>query len=84
MENEVKEEILSIQGKKTSGPYGYNIFFFHDNWEIVGSKISEAVTSFMNTGALLNETNTTTLTTKMNFPTTVCDYMPIACCNILY
>uniref|UniRef100_A0A803QE60 Reverse transcriptase domain-containing protein n=1 Tax=Cannabis sativa TaxID=3483 RepID=A0A803QE60_CANSA len=57
-----------------------------DNWDLIGEYISEAVISFLHTGQILKEINTTVLTLipKCKCPNTVSDFRPIACCNVIY
>ncbi|XP_062075533.1 uncharacterized protein LOC133779607 [Humulus lupulus] len=52
----------------------------------VGPEISDAILSFLHSGKILKELNTTimTLIPKSNCPKYMSDYQPIACCNVLY
>ncbi|XP_062114204.1 uncharacterized protein LOC133825254 [Humulus lupulus] len=62
IEEDVKQEIFSIPASKAPGPDGYSSSFFQDNWEIVGKEVSEAILSFLHSGKLLKEVNSTVLT----------------------
>uniref|UniRef100_A0A803PTE5 Reverse transcriptase domain-containing protein n=1 Tax=Cannabis sativa TaxID=3483 RepID=A0A803PTE5_CANSA len=57
--DEVKEAVFSIPATKAPGPDRYNSSFYQDNWELVKNDIFEAVTSFLHTGQLLKELNST-------------------------
>ncbi|XP_074288077.1 uncharacterized protein LOC141613236 [Silene latifolia] len=83
---EIKECIFSIASTKSPGPDGFSSQFFKDSWDIVGGDIIAAVTDFFTNGKLLKELNTTTLTLipKIDNPTSVLDFRPIACCNTVY
>ncbi|XP_062099719.1 uncharacterized protein LOC133805553 [Humulus lupulus] len=85
-QEEVKKAIWEIPGTKASGPDGYCSFFFQDNWNLVGDEVCDAILSFLHSGKILNELNSTVLTliSKSKCPKHVSDYRPIACCNVLY
>ncbi|KAL2240825.1 UNVERIFIED_CONTAM: hypothetical protein Sindi_0723700 [Sesamum indicum] len=53
---------------------------------MVGQEITKAVLEFFSTGKLLKQINSTILTVipKVHFPTSVADFRPISCCNVLY
>ncbi|XP_062114671.1 uncharacterized protein LOC133825786 [Humulus lupulus] len=59
---DIKAAVFSIPGMKAPGPDGYCSYFFQDNWELVGDEISEAILSFLHTGQLLKEINSTVIT----------------------
>ena len=71
---------------RASNNTGFNAAFFHDNWDVIGSDVVEAVKSFFAKGYLLKEWNCTTLTLvpKTSCPDTMRDYRPIASCNVIY
>lgn len=83
---EVRKAVSEISELKAPGPDGYSSSFFHDNWEIVGQDVQEAVVSFLNSGKMLRVINATsiTLVPKMQCPSNVMDYRPISCCNVIY
>ncbi|XP_062076011.1 uncharacterized protein LOC133780155 [Humulus lupulus] len=85
-EDDVKQAIFSILASKAPGTDGYSSSFLQDNWEIVGKEVSEAILSFLHSGKILKEVNSTVLTLvpKSNCPNLVSDYRPIACCNVIY
>ncbi|XP_062094134.1 uncharacterized protein LOC133800198 [Humulus lupulus] len=57
-----------------------------DNWDIVDNEVCDVVLSFLHSGSLLKELNSTVLTLvpKSKCPNVVSDYQPIACCNVIY
>uniref|UniRef100_A0A803Q2B9 Reverse transcriptase domain-containing protein n=1 Tax=Cannabis sativa TaxID=3483 RepID=A0A803Q2B9_CANSA len=85
-DEEIKNAMFAIPGTKAPGPDGYSNFFFQDNWELLGRDICEAVRSFLYSGKILKEINSTTLTIipKVKCPNTPSDYRPITCCNVIY
>ncbi|XP_062113350.1 uncharacterized protein LOC133824482 [Humulus lupulus] len=93
----IQNRILSIKNKggiwvdtptgmKAPGPDGYSSYFYQDNLNLVGLEVSAVVLSFLKSGKLLKEINATTITLipKTICPDNVCDFRPIACCNVIY
>ncbi|XP_022007434.1 uncharacterized protein LOC110906639 [Helianthus annuus] len=83
---EVKRAMFGIGIDKAPGPDGYTAAFFKCAWPIVGNDVTCAIIDFFETGKLLRELNHTNivLIPKTPTPSTVSDYRPIACCNVLY
>ncbi|KAL0287048.1 UNVERIFIED_CONTAM: putative ribonuclease H protein [Sesamum radiatum] len=85
-QSEIKEALFDIDEDSAPGPDGYTSAFFKDAWPVVGEEVSAAVTEFFRTGKLLKQINATLLVLipKVQLPSQVSDYRPIACCNVLY
>uniref|UniRef100_A0A803P4J5 CCHC-type domain-containing protein n=1 Tax=Cannabis sativa TaxID=3483 RepID=A0A803P4J5_CANSA len=83
---EVKDAFFSIPGIKAPGQDGFGSAFYQENWDIVGTEITEAIFSFLTTGKISKEINTTTITLipKIACPKNVADFRPISYCNVLY
>ncbi|XP_074300415.1 uncharacterized protein LOC141631675 [Silene latifolia] len=83
---EIKTCLFSISKEKSPGPAGYTSLFFRDAWEKVGEEISGAILNFFDTGKMLAQINSTviTLIPKVDRPSSVKHFRPIACCNVLY
>ncbi|XP_010678145.1 uncharacterized protein LOC104893708 [Beta vulgaris subsp. vulgaris] len=83
---EVKSALFSISGDKAPGPDDFGGYFFRDAWSIIGENVTAAVLAFFNSGQLLKEVNATTLTfiPKIPCPSSVKEFRPIACCNVIY
>jgi len=62
------------------------LFFYQQNWNIIGDYICTSLHSFFNSGRLLTEVNHTlvTLVPKTSNASHLSDFRPISCCNILY
>ncbi|XP_074305519.1 uncharacterized protein LOC141640735 [Silene latifolia] len=84
--DEIKKYIFSIPSSKAPGHDGYSSQFFKDSWDIIGNDVSAAITDFFNTGQLLKQLNATlvTLIPKVANPSSVHEFRPIACCNVIY
>ncbi|KAL2904328.1 hypothetical protein RDABS01_003038 [Bienertia sinuspersici] len=78
--------MFSIPSNKVPGLDGYNSQFFKTAWPIVGKDVIQAVRDFFDNGKLLKEVSITTLTMvpKVQTPSTVSEYRPIACCSTIY
>ncbi|XP_074297209.1 uncharacterized protein LOC141627911 [Silene latifolia] len=83
---EIKTCLFSLPKDKSPGPDGYTSQFFRDAWDIVGEEISGAILNFFKTGKLLAQINSTiiTLMPKVDRPSSVKHFRPIACCNVIY
>ncbi|KAM2227925.1 hypothetical protein ACFXTI_014684 [Malus domestica] len=77
---------FSLKANKALGPDSFNAFFFQKAWPIIGDQIILAIQEFFNSTRLLRELNTTiiTLVLKVPNPSSMGDFRPISCCNILY
>ena len=78
--------MFSIPSNKAPGLDGYNSHFFKAAWHIVGGDVIKSIRDFFRIGKLLKEISVTTLTMvpKIQTPSRVGDYRPIACCSTLY
>ncbi|KAL0292755.1 UNVERIFIED_CONTAM: hypothetical protein Sradi_6976200 [Sesamum radiatum] len=85
-EEEIKEAFFDISEESAPSPDGYTLLFFKAAWPIIGGDVCKAVQDFFVSGRLLKQINATTLTMipKVQMPSKVSDYRPIACCNVIY
>ncbi|KAL0289060.1 UNVERIFIED_CONTAM: Retrovirus-related Pol polyprotein from type-2 retrotransposable element R2DM [Sesamum calycinum] len=83
---EIKDAAFDIAEDSAPGPDGYTAGFFKASWSVVGKEVSEAVSEFFRTGKLLKQVNATLLVLipKVQMPSKVSDFRPIACCNVIY
>ncbi|KAK1429871.1 hypothetical protein QVD17_12158 [Tagetes erecta] len=83
---EIKNAMFAIGDHKAPGPDGYSAAFFKHAWPILGKDVTLAVKDFFLTGRLLQEWNHTliALIPKVQSPSYVNDYRPIACCNVVF
>ena len=83
---EIKEVIFSINDAKAPGPDGFSSRFFKAAWDIIGSDVCDAVSSFFESGSMLLEINCTIIALVPKVPNPGCmhDYRPISCCNTIY
>ncbi|GJV59382.1 hypothetical protein Tco_1465482 [Tanacetum coccineum] len=67
-------------------PDGFTTAFFKKSWSIIKKDICYAVKEFFTAGKLLGELNATliSLIPKVQNPSKVTEFRPIACCNVLY
>ncbi|XP_074292579.1 uncharacterized protein LOC141619458 [Silene latifolia] len=83
---EVKEALFSIPVEKAHGPDGYSSGFYRDSYDIIGGDVVRVVLEFFTNGKILHQINAIVLTLipKLDCPSTVQDFRPIACCNVIY
>lgn len=85
-QQEIKDALFSIGDDKSPGPDGYSSCFFKAAWETIKDDFVDAITEFFGTGSLLKQANHTviTLIPKGSHSSTVGDFRPISCCNVIY
>ncbi|KAL0281750.1 UNVERIFIED_CONTAM: hypothetical protein Sradi_7290800 [Sesamum radiatum] len=83
---EIKEVFFDISEDSAPGPDGFTSSFFKAAWPEIGEDICAAVKEFFLSGRLLKQINATVLVLipKVQTPTRVSEFRPIACCNVLY
>jgi hypothetical protein len=83
---EIRKVLFSMSENKAPGLDGFSAPFFHSAWPIIGDNVCEAVLEFFHHGKLLQEVNSTiiTLVSKRKNLSSMGDYWPIFCCNIIY
>ncbi|XP_034915333.1 uncharacterized protein [Populus alba] len=84
--DEIKAALFSIPDTKAPGPDGYNAFFFKKCWSIIGTDFIAATRYFFTNNSLPRCVNATrvALVPKIENPSSMNDFRPISCCNILY
>ncbi|KAL0287707.1 UNVERIFIED_CONTAM: Transposon TX1 uncharacterized protein [Sesamum radiatum] len=84
--HEIKEALADINEDSAPGPDGFSSGFFKASWDVIGEDVCRAVMEFFNHDRLLKQLNATliTLIPKVQLPTKVGDFRPIACCNVIY
>ncbi|GJV55852.1 RNA-directed DNA polymerase, eukaryota, reverse transcriptase zinc-binding domain protein [Tanacetum coccineum] len=84
--DEIKSAIFYSDSNKASGPDGFSPEFFKKAWEVIGNDVCLAVKDLFRSGKILGEINATliALIPKINTPSKVSDFRPIACCNVIY
>ena len=84
--SEVKLAVFQFNPNKVPGSDEYNAHFFQKYWSVVREDVTAAVQSFFQNGSLLKEVNHTLLTLipKCHNASSLCEYRPISCCQLLY
>ena len=83
---EVTAAIKEMAPLKAPGPDGMPPLFFQTYWLDIGTDITEAVLSSLNSGSLLKSINHTfiSLIPKVKNPERVTEFRPISLCNVIY
>ena len=78
--------MFSLGKNKAPGTDGYTAEFFTHCWNLVGPHLTEAVSEFFRNGKLLKEVSNTliSLIPKVQNPSSLRDYRPISCANVIY
>ncbi|KAL0455459.1 UNVERIFIED_CONTAM: LINE-1 reverse transcriptase [Sesamum latifolium] len=82
---EVKNVVFDIVEDKAPGPDGYSTGFFKAARSVMGNELTDAIQDFFISGKMLKVNATVlSLIPKVANPTTVAEFRPISCCNVLY
>jgi hypothetical protein len=82
----ITKVMFAMNKDKVPSPDGFSAGFFHKAWPIVWGDVCDAVLEFFNSSLLLKKANSTilTLVPKKKSPSSMGDYRPISCCNVVY
>lgn len=86
-EMNIRKAVFSMHPDKAIGSYGMTPIFFQRFWNVIKKKkLTDVISSFINSGNLLKATNKTiiTLIPKIESPTLVFQFRPISLCNVVY
>ena len=85
-EHEIDTAMKQMAALKAPEPDGMPPVFYQSYWHVVGSDVSTAVLSCLNSGKLPPSLNHTyvTLIPKTKNPKRVTEYRPISLCNVIY
>lgn len=83
---EITRVMMKLNANESPGPDGLTSGFFKAAWPLLSQEFTASVSSFFETAFLPAATNATilSLVPKRTGATTVGNYRPIACCNIIY
>ncbi|KAL2896067.1 hypothetical protein RDABS01_037851 [Bienertia sinuspersici] len=83
---EIKKALFSIPGSKAPGHDGFNSAFYKESWHYIGDEVCNVVKDFFSHGQMLKQINCTQLALipKLQFPQSVSEFRPSACCNNIY
>ncbi|KAG6735551.1 hypothetical protein POTOM_061837 [Populus tomentosa] len=85
-DDDIKAALFSISDSKAPGPDGYNALFYKKSWDIIKVDFIAAIRYFFSNNFLPRCVNATrvALVPKQEIPTSLNDFRPISCCNVLY
>jgi hypothetical protein len=85
-ETEVVTTIHQMAPMKAPRPDGFDVYFFQQNWAIVGKEVCKTVLLSLNSGVINKELNSNyiVLIPNIKIPINVTDFRPISLCNVLY
>uniref|UniRef100_A0A2N9I0P4 Reverse transcriptase domain-containing protein n=1 Tax=Fagus sylvatica TaxID=28930 RepID=A0A2N9I0P4_FAGSY len=83
---EVAFALKQMTPTSAPGPDSMPPFFYQTFWDSIGSDVTNAVLSCLNSGKILRAINHTyiTLIPKTQSPTNVTEFRPISLCNVVY
>lgn len=83
---EIKEVLLTMPSNKASGPDGFPMKFYKAAWPVTEKYFVTTVQSFFIYGFMPRSVNATllSLVPKTTIAEKICDFRPIACCNVIY
>lgn len=85
-QDQIEAAMKSIKDSKAPGLDGFNALFFKKTWPVIKDDVSAAIMDFFQGKPLLKQWNCTSITLipKVESPSYVKEYRPIACCTVLY
>ncbi|CAN1841986.1 LINE-1 retrotransposable element ORF2 protein [Linum perenne] len=85
-DEEIKSALFSMRGDKSPGPDGFSAFFFQNSWDLVGKDFTSGVRFFFESSSMPRKVNATTLALipKVQNASSMAQFRPISCCNVLY
>lgn len=83
---EVFKTLKSMPKNKCPGPDGFPVQFFLESWSVVGGDVTKAILHFFDTLHIPRIINSVALALvpKQVTSTTMHNFRPISCCNVLY
>ena len=84
--SDVYGALKSMAKNKSPGPDGFTVEFYLAAWDIIGTDVCNAIMYFFSSKHLPKIVNSAALALvpKSQTPSTMNDFRPIACCNVLY
>ena len=85
-QKEIKAALFDMNPHRTPSPNGYYCSFYQRNWNLIKGDVISAINSFFESGKLLKKINHSflALVLKSNDASSLSEYRPISCYNVLY